>query len=239
MAKAVARYAGDGVTPAEATYAEGSVVDGAATAPRRIWWKNASTAGEVLASCQCVRESLAGNDGADYLELAPDVPVPPPGAAHAVAALGIALEIGYYEYALTFVTANGETTVGARCSVTTTSGHQHASLSGIPTGPAGTVARRLYRTEVGAVSPLWLLAEISDNVTVTYDDAVADGDLGSDSPPGLNASGSPGTWQTGPLALGDLAAGDCRACWVRFHVPAGASQIGNPRQAYVRFEEAG
>ena len=48
MAKAVERYAGDGVTAAEATYNEGSVSDGAATAPRRGWWKNASTAGEPL-----------------------------------------------------------------------------------------------------------------------------------------------------------------------------------------------
>ncbi|MFB3880956.1 MAG: hypothetical protein ACE149_06815 [Armatimonadota bacterium] len=237
MANTVERYAGDGMTPAELTYNEGSISDGAATTPRRIWWKNASTAGEALSNCRCLREQLAGNDGYDFLEIAPDVPVPPPAAAHAAPAAGIALEIGYYEYAVTFVTANGETTAGVRCSVTTTSGNQHVDLTTIPIGPAGTVARRLYRTEVGAVGDLLLVAEIADNAATTYHDETADVALGVPAP-ALNTSGSPGAWQTGPLALGDLAVGDHRACWMRFTFPAGTSQIGNPRQAYVRFEEA-
>jgi hypothetical protein len=55
--------------------------------------------------------------------------------------------------------------------------NQDVDLSSIPTGPTGCTARKLYRT-TGTGSSYLLLATISDNVTTTYNDTVADGSLG-------------------------------------------------------------
>lgn len=47
---------------------------------------------------------------------------------------------------------------------------------GIPTGPSGTTARRLYRTKAGG-SEYFLVAEVRDNTTTTYTDAIPDSAL--------------------------------------------------------------
>ena len=237
MAKQVSRYAGDGVTLAESVYDEGSVHDGEATAPRRAWWKNASTEGEVFEGCQFEIEAVGENDGDNYLQIAPDVPIDLPGQCSAALHTGIALEIGYYEYAITFVTANGETPAGTRRSITTTSGNQKVDLSAIPVGPSGVTKRRIYRTAVGG-GALKLLHEISDNVATTYLDETPDASLGA-VPPAPNTSGAPGTWTTNDITIGDVSAGAYAACWMRYNVPAGAAQVGNPRRAKVTFRETG
>jgi hypothetical protein len=237
MAKQVTRYASDGVTLAQSSYDEGSVHDGECTASRRIWWKNTSTESEILEGCQFEIDAVGENDGGDYLEIAPDVPVSPPGQCSAALHTGIALEIGYYEYAISFVTANGETLAGTRRSITTTSGNQKVDLSSIPIGPSGVTKRRVYRTAVGG-GALTLVHEIADNVTTTCLDDTPDASLGVASPT-LNTSGSPGTWTTDDITIGDLSAGAYVACWMRYSVPAGTSQIGNPRRANVTFRETG
>jgi hypothetical protein len=63
------------------------------------------------------------------------------------------------------------------------------NLSGIPTGPTGTTARRLYRTVAGGTQ-LLLLATIADNTTTTYSDTKADATLGAAPPPINNAGGA-------------------------------------------------
>ncbi len=124
MAKQVTKYESDQVTLAEDSYDEGTVLDGATTTPRRIWWKNTSTASETLENCRFVIEAVGANDGDEFLEIAPD------------------------------------------------------------------------------------------------------------------NSGVPGTWTTDPIVIGDMAVNDWAACWMRYNYPAGTPQVGNPRRAYVRFEEA-
>jgi len=237
MAKQVTRYASDGVTPAESVYDEGSVQDGSSTTPRRIWWKNSSTESETLEGCKFEIEPVGENDGDDYLGIAPDVPVEAPGQPSSALTTGIALEIGYYEHAITFVTANGETPAGTRRGITTTSGNQKVQVSNIPIGPAGVTKRRVYRTAVGG-GALKLVAEIPDNSTTTYLDQTPDASLGA-APPTLNTSGAPGTWTSSDITIGDLSVGAYVACWMRYNVPAGASQVGNPRRAYVSFKETG
>ncbi|MFF3877197.1 hypothetical protein [Streptomyces sp. NPDC001978] len=106
-------------------------------------------------------------------------PGPAPGAPTAAAAAGAGLEVGAYRYAVTFVTAGGETETGVEATVTTTAGNQKVTLTAVPTGPAGTVARRLYRTVVGgATGSGRLLATIGDNTTATFNDGAPDGALG-------------------------------------------------------------
>ncbi len=238
MAKVIERYESDGETLAQETYDEGTVLDGATTTPRRAWWKNASTGAEVFESCKFAIEQVGANDGDDFVQIAPDSPLAPPGACTATKAAGIALEIGYYEWAITFVTANGETIAGARSDETTTSGNQKVNLTAIPTGPAGTTARKIYRTVVGGAGDLKLVGTIPDNVTTSFLDDVPDGSLGA-VVPSLNTSGSAGTWQTGDINIGNVAVGEFNACWMRFNVPGGTSQVGNPRRADVTFIETG
>ena len=236
MAKQVTKYESDGVTPAQGSYGEGSVLDGAQTTPRRIWWKNSSTASETLQNCRFRRVQSGANDGLDFLEIAQDAPLSPPGAPTLALATGTELGIGLYQYAITFITANGETTPGTQAEITTTSGNQRVQLSNIPIGPSGTTARRIYRSAVGGGQKK-LVTTISDNVTTDYLDQVPDSSLGAYAPT-LNASGSPSTWQTANIAIGDMVVDDYAACWMRYNVPGGTTQVGNPRRAYVQFEEA-
>jgi hypothetical protein len=53
-----------------------------------------------------------------------------------------------------------------------------------------------------------------------------------------DVEGQPGEWQTAAISIGDMAVDDMAACWMRYNVPAGKTQVGNPRRAYVQFEEA-
>jgi hypothetical protein len=235
MSKQVVRYESDGVTPAQESYDEGSVLDGAATTARRIWWKNTSTAGEILQNCRFRRVQFSSNDGLNYLQIAPDVPIAAPGAPGLGLAGGFELEVGTYKYAVTFYRANGETDAGVEAEIVTATANQRVALSAIPTGPSGTLGRRIWRTAVGGTQKK-LVAAIADNTTTTYLDQVPDASLGANSP-SLNTSGSPGTWRTANITVGDMAVGDYAAAWMRYNVPAGTTQVGNPRKAYTQLEE--
>jgi len=88
---------------------------------------------------------------------------------------------GAYYYTLTFVTALGETAPWPGTATVVNPSSQQVNLSAIPTGPAGTIARRIYRTPATPVDPkdYRLVATISDNTTTTYTDNLADGSLGA------------------------------------------------------------
>lgn len=59
------------------------------------------------------------------------------------------------------------------------------NLTSIVAGPAGTTARKIYRTVSGDTGNYKLVGTISDNVTTTFQDNVADGSLGADAPVGI------------------------------------------------------
>lgn len=120
---------------------------------------------------ESVNSSEVSFNGASF------TPLTPPGAAVA-APTGIGNLNGTYQYKLTFVTANGETTGGTTFSATT-SGSQQMSIAFIPTGPAGTTARKIYRTAAGGADGTQkLVTTINDNTTISYTDNIADGSLG-------------------------------------------------------------
>ena len=54
-------------------------------------------------------------------------------------------------------------------------------MSAIAAGPAGTTARKLYRTVAGG-SQLKLVTTLADNVTTTYTDSTPDASLGANAP---------------------------------------------------------
>jgi len=236
MAKWVTIFESDGVTAASDSYDQGAVVDGATSTPLRRWWRNDSDGAEVLASTRFRRVALGTNDGLSMLQIAADVPLTPPTAPTLAPAAGTELEVGTYKYAITFVTANGETSAGTEETVVTTGGNEQVSLSAIPTGPAGTTQRKIYRTAVGGTQKK-LVATLPNNTATTYLDAIPDASLGANVPT-LNTSGSADTWGTANVNIGSLAVGAYAAIWMRYNVPASTTEVGNPRWAYVYFEEA-
>ncbi len=88
---------------------------------------------------------------------------------------------GAYYYAVTFVSAQGETAPWPGTATVVNPVAQQINLTSIPLGPAGTTARRIYRTPATPTDPkdYRFLVEISDNTTTTYTDNAADGSLGS------------------------------------------------------------
>lgn len=62
--------------------------------------------------------------------------------------------------------------------VLNTAGGQNVQLTNIPAGPAGTLARRLYRTRAGGSGQWFLAGQISDNVTASFVDSLPDESLG-------------------------------------------------------------
>ncbi len=132
----------------------------------------------------------------EYPLLVPGSAIAPPEVAPALAAVaGAGLGVGVYQYAVTFVTASGETLPGPLATVTTTAGNQQVQLSGIPIAPTSlpagvtVLARRLYRTSADG-SGLSLLATMNDNTTTTYLDSAPDSALaGAAAPPSVNTAG--------------------------------------------------
>ena len=109
-----------------------------------------------------------------------------PGAATAgTPTAGGACTAGTHSYKVTFTSVgSGETTGGTTSNQITcvlTSG-QTVPLSAIPTGPAGTTGRKIYRTVAGDTGSYLLLTTLADNTTTTYSDTVADASLGVAAP---------------------------------------------------------
>jgi hypothetical protein len=116
--------------------------------------------------------------------------LPTPGLTYANnAQAGAGLPDGYHEYATTFINANGETTMGgASVAILTGSGNSQISVFVIPTGPAGTTGRKLYRRDgIGGVGTFNFLVTIPDNTTTSYLDSKAS--LGAEAPT-VNTTGA-------------------------------------------------
>ena len=105
-----------------------------------------------------------------------DAPLQPHTAEGAVG-----LPNGAYTYVVTNVTAAGETEGGV-VSASRTVALKQISVSAIRTFWGRTVtSRKLYRTTAGGTTHK-LVATISDNLTTTYTDNIADGALGASAP---------------------------------------------------------
>jgi hypothetical protein len=65
--------------------------------------------------------------------------------------------------------------------VNTAPAFQSTAVYGIAPGPAGTTARKIYRTVAGGTQ-LKLVTTLSDNVTTTYTDSTPDASLGANAP---------------------------------------------------------
>ena len=110
-----------------------------------------------------------------------------PGACSAALAGNGAgnLSNGDYYYKVTFVTDLGETIPGTasnKVTVSDNSSDGQVDLTNIPTGSNRVTARKIYRTKVNEIYDYYYLATISDNITATYTDNIADSSLGDEAP---------------------------------------------------------
>jgi len=100
---------------------------------------------------------------------------------------------GDHYYAITYVTASGESTIGSVSdAVTNTTACSETQLTNIPIGDDGTTSRKIYRTAANS-STFKFLATLSDNTTTSYLDNIADASLG-DEPETKNLAFLPTDW---------------------------------------------
>lgn len=83
------------------------------------------------------------------------------------------VDAGAHLYKVTNVTAIGETAASlASVSITNDGTHKQNTVT-LVAGPAGTIARNIYRTQQGG-STYTLVATVADNTTLSFTDNVAD-----------------------------------------------------------------
>lgn len=129
---------------------------------------------------QAVFDPGGGNDPVTY-ETTASATLPNPGipSAPTIVDGGAGLISGTLEYAITFLTTQGETTLGATSnplSITTRS----VNLTNIPIGGPGTTGRRIYRSKNGGA--FQFVTTIANNTATTINDNIADGSLGGGPP---------------------------------------------------------
>lgn len=100
----------------------------------------------------------------------------PAAGMTATVVAGTGLGIGAYSYQVAFLSADGESKPSPSVAATTTSGNQKVNLAAIPLGPAGTTARRIYRTAAGGVV-FSKQSDLADNTSTTLSDTTADAAL--------------------------------------------------------------
>ena len=91
---------------------------------------------------------------------------------------------GAHRYAVTFVTADGETELGefsAELTVSDKSTNGQVALTNIPLGGSFVTSRKIYRTLAGG-SLYALLTTLANNTATTYTDNTADSGLGAQAP---------------------------------------------------------
>ena len=120
--------------------------------------------------------------------------LPPSAPTVALATTPVAgnVDNGAHRYAVTFVTADGETDMGTATAAVTVADktvNGQVALTAIPLGGSMTTSRKLYRTLAGG-SAYYLLATIANNTATTYTDNIADSSLGVQAPT-VNTTGDP------------------------------------------------
>jgi hypothetical protein len=94
------------------------------------------------------------------------------------------LSIGTYSYKVEYVSSLGQSNPSPKsANVTTVSGSQRVTVGSIQIGPAGTTARKVFRTKANGAE-YFLLTTINNNSTSSYSDNIADTSLTQTMPQG-------------------------------------------------------
>lgn len=151
--------------------------------------------GQLVVVTQPATEPVSVQEAATHCRLDESNQEPAPTALTcALAATPVAgnVDNGAHRYAVTFVTADGETqagTVSASVTVADKTVNGQVALTAIPIGGAAVTSRKIYRTAAGGSTYL-LLATIANNTATTYTDNIADSALGVGAP-STNTTGDP------------------------------------------------
>lgn len=99
------------------------------------------------------------------------------------AAAGSGMDPGVHGYAVTFVTAQGESLPSPVVFVTTGGSNNNATVTNVPIGPTGTTARNYYRTFANQAQ-LKFLGQLPGNILTTggVPDTIPDNSLGANAP---------------------------------------------------------
>jgi hypothetical protein len=146
------------------------------------------TAGVRVATAQYENHLFVGNggvipykyNGTDWTRHGVYPPTVTFTAATAPTGTGLT---GAYSYKMSWVNSQAAEGDVGPVSNTFTAANENIRLTSLPVAPQsfGVSSRRLYRTEAGGTT-YKRVVEIADNTTTTYDDAKADGNLGSNAP---------------------------------------------------------
>jgi len=93
-----------------------------------------------------------------------------PTGAISVASTAGSGTAGTYEWGVTFVNANGETSVGANSAATVMGASWGANLTNIPIGPTGTTARNVYRRQTNGANTWVVVGTIANNTATNLTD---------------------------------------------------------------------
>jgi hypothetical protein len=157
----------------------------AGTAKRRIYRTVAGNGGNPLFLTEIANNTtVIFTDNIADASLGVAAPTTPLSPATALTATLVNaagnVTVGSHSYKVTYVDgSNVESAAGPGSNVVTaTAAQRQISLTAIPTGPAGIVKRRIYRTVAGNAGNPLFLAEIIDNTTAIFTDNTSDGSLG-------------------------------------------------------------
>lgn len=146
-------------------------VDGVTAVTVVPLWDGPNTVKNVLLGTGNNPVSQSVLDAAQRL-LTGDIVLTDPDSAITPAVGGAGTLTGTFYYKTTFVDDSGGETKGSPASASVSPTADEVDLTGIQIGPAGTVARRVYRsTTVGGT--YYMVTEIADNATTAYTDDTA------------------------------------------------------------------
>lgn len=203
-----------------------------------------SGADPLASDVQQIIDALTGANDVGQLALFASIAAP---AAPGVAAGAVGILNGTYRYKVTNCTGyrdsdgtlriGGETAGGATASIAVASKQVDLTLAA---GPAGTVARRIYRTAAGGADGTQkLVTTINDNTTLAWSDNIADAALGA-AVPVANTTGSSLVLQaaqlivSGTLALAALnATGNLQAAQLISTIANGTAPLQVTSQTAV------
>lgn len=107
-------------------------------------------------------------------------------APAALLVAGSGVTAGVHRWKVTLVTGSGESvpTGGSNYLNVPSAGNRQVAVT-LPIGPAGTTARKVYRTKAGNTRDYYLVTTINNNTGVSFTDTASDGSLGASAPTGL------------------------------------------------------
>lgn len=198
------------------------------------------------ASLAATIEQVGSNDGNGELRIGADTatlskPYTVAAALTGAGAGGVWGSTGLKYYRITATNATGETIGSTEISINVDVTTKKVVLTWAQI--SGGTGYKIYRSIVsGTYTPTAFVATVSGAATTTYTDdgsGPSAGTLPSQNTTGGAAPdyGTVPALATTPLAIGALAIGQQWFYWVNRVVSTGVSEIGNPRQANVRFAE--